>query len=252
MQVYLETSSYLPLIWTTPYSKSVIELLEQRRVQGATFELQRDCVLEAAGYLSFKDDWRYHPALRIRALVQNLSEQQIRRLQFPSTAIQLLLGGNIWPQAQYLNFVRHTTFFFVDLVDDLSFNNPIADLMRLAERIEKRVSTFREMFKEHSKATILRLPSSEILPYWGRWYLTSLPDPFEIQIVDDVRPYDLASDKLRDIYHYDCAVTASKQPNEMIVANTGFKRNVRKSFTELPVHLICAETQTSRFFAKDK
>lgn len=247
----METSSYLPLIWTTPYSKSLVGILEQRRVKGCSFRLQRDCIREAAGYLSFKDDWRYHPAWRIRTLVKNLSRAEIERMNFPSTAVQLLLGGNIWPQAQYLNFVRHTTFFFIDLVDGLSFEDPVPDLLIFADRIEDRVEKFKRMFEEHMKASTLRLPTSDILPYWGRWYLNTLPHPYEIRIMDDVRPYNFASDKLRDIYHYDCAVNAHKRPDEMIVANTGFKRNVQTSFANLPVPLVCATTETSIFFGTE-
>lgn len=246
--IYLETSSYLPLIWTTPYSKSVVSILEAYRKQRCTFELQRDCIVEASGYLSFKDDWRYNPALRIRALVKNFDEGALRKLPFPSTAIQLLLGGNIWPQAQYLNFVRHTTFFFIDLLDDLSFDNPKDDLLILADRIEKRVLAFRNMFELHKNADMLMLPNDDILPYWGKWYLTEVPEPFEIKIIDDPRPYNLVSDKLRDIYHYDCAVNALERPNEMVVANTGFRRNVKTSFSELAVPLVVAETATSEFF----
>lgn len=252
MLTYLETSSYLPLIWTTPYTKSVVDLVARRREEGHAFALQRDCVIEAAGYLSFKDDWRYHPAMRIRTLVNNLKEEEIRALPFPSTAMQLLLGGNIWPQAQYLNFVRHTAFFFVDLLDGLSFENPKVDLLTFAEKIEGRVSRFREMFEKHAQASILHLPNDSILPYWGKWYLSKMPTPFEIQIVDDIRPYNMVSDKLRDIYHYDCAFNAQQRPDAMIVANTGFKRNVQTSFTQLTVPLIVATTATKIFFGTDK
>lgn len=251
MRICLETSSYLPLIWTTPYSRSVVDILEERRTKECSFELQRDCIREAASYLSFKDDWRYHPALRIRTLVKNLSSAEIERMSFPSTAVQLLLGGNIWPQAQYLNFVRHTAFFFIDLIDELSFKDPVRDLLIFADKIEERIGKFRRMFEEHIKASVFRLPTNDILSYWGRWYLKALPKPFEISIINDIRPYNLASDKLRDIYHYDCAVNARKRPDEMIVANTGFKRNVQTSFTNLSVPLVCASTATSIFFGAE-
>jgi hypothetical protein len=248
MMTYLETSSYLPLIWTTPYTQSVVDLIAQRRGVGHTFALQRDCIVEAAGYLSFKDDWRYHPAMRIRTLVKNLTDDEIRDLPFPSTAMQLLLGGNIWPQAQYLNFVRHTAFFFIDILDAIRFENPKRDLLMLADKIDDRVSRFRQMFENHKQASVLHLPNDDILPYWGKWYLNKMPAPFEIHIVDDVRPYNLVSDKLRDIYHYDCAVNANQPPDEMIVANTGFKRNVKTSFVSLPIPLLGAMTATKVFF----
>lgn len=249
MLAYLETSSYLPLIWTTPYTKSVVDLLESRRQKGTRFALQHDCIREAAGYLSFKDDWRYHPAVRIRNLIRNVGESNVAKLPFPSTATQLLLGGNIWPQAQYLNFVRHTGFFFIDLLDGLHFDEPVAGLLEFAGRIDARVSLFRSMFEEHAGAKTIKLPTRHILPYWGKWYLPQAPFSFEIEVVKDARPYDLASDKLRDVYHYDCALNASQKPDEVIVANTGFKRNVKSHFGRFDIPLICAETATSTFFA---
>lgn len=246
--IYLETSSYLPLIWITPYSRSVIDLIEQRRSNDVKFALQQDCIREAAGYLSFKDDWRYHPAIRIRTILKNLDRTEIEALPYPSTAVQLLLGGNIWPQAQYLNFVRHTAFFFIDLLDDISFEDPTSGLLSFAEKIEERVATFRKMFEQHMNAKSIRLPLPTILPYWGRWYFPENITPINVHIVNDVRPYDLASDKLRDIYHYDCALNATRRPEEMIVANTGFRRNVRAHFGELSLPLACAETATGKFF----
>ncbi len=249
MQVYLETSSYLPLIWTTPYSRSVIDLLEQRQSQKGVFLLQRDCIREASGYLSFKNDWRYHSAIRMRSLIEKIGNQGINKLPFPSTAMQLLLGGNIWPQAQYLNFVRHTAFFFVDLLDDITFEHPVDDLLIFADRIEQRIEEFRKKFDVHLQADSLLMPDPSILSYWGRWYLSAVPSRrFEIKIVDDVRPYDLSSDKLRDVYHYDCLLHANPIPSEMIVANTGFKKNVQKHFSSLSVPLVCATTTTSVFF----
>lgn len=248
MAVYLETSSYLPLLWITPYSRSVVGFMHQRAMAGHTFEIQRDCIIEASGYFSFKDDWRYNPAIRFRRLADALSDVDLKRLPFPSSAVQLLLGGNIWPQAQYLNFVRHTAFFFIDLLDGVSFKSPREGLEESARCIENRISEFRKTFVEHSHANILRLPTASILPYWGKWYLVDVPRSFEIRVVDDPRSYNMTSDKLRDIYHYDCAVHAKHRPVEMIVANTGFQRNVKTSFTTLPIPITCAETITLELF----
>lgn len=247
MTVYLETSSYLPLVWRTPYSPSLVGLMAERYGKH-DFVIQRDCIKEASGYLSFKDDWRYHPAVRFRRLAERLSTDELRRLPFPSTAIQLLLGGNIWPQAQYLNFVRHTAFFFIDLFDNLSFADPRDGLEEAARRIEKRVIEYRALFEEHLNASTLRLPGPRFLSYWGSWYLLESPDPFSITVVDDPRPYNMTADKLRDIYHYDCAVSAVPRPAEMVVANTGFTRNVRTSFVSLPVPIICAEVVSTKLF----
>lgn len=246
--VFLETSSYLPLIWTTPYSQSVVSLMREYESQH-DFALQRDCVFEAAGYLAFEDNWRYHPAVRIKRLLEKCSDPELGRLGHPSTAIQLLLGGNIWPQAQYLNYVRHTTFFLADLLDGLTWKTPRAALATFVERIEERVKAFRHMLQEHATASTLRLPSKDILPYWGKWYLPAQVQPFEIHMIDDPRPYNMTADNLRDIYHYDCAVNHNPRPRLMVVANTGFVRNVKASFTELRLPVVCAETTSVRFFS---
>lgn len=108
--VLLETSSYLPLIWRTPYTKSVVDHLASY-VESFELAIQTDCINEASGYLSFEDDWKYHPALRIRKLLGKLTDDDLSRMSFPSSAFQVLLGGNIWPQGRYLNFVRHSAFF---------------------------------------------------------------------------------------------------------------------------------------------
>lgn len=246
--VFLETSSYLPLIWTTPYSQSVVDLM-RARANTHEFVLQRDCVAEAAGYLAFEDNWRYHPAVRIRRLVERASEAELARLGFPSTAVQLLLGGNIWPQAQYLNYIRHTAFFLADLLDEVSWESPRDGLNLLAGKVEDRIRTFRGMFERHLAARTVELPNDDLLPYWGGWYLRGSPPRFSIRLVDDPRPYNMTADKLRDIYHYECAMHHVPKPDAMIVANTGFSRNVKASVARRDLQIVCAETLSAEFFS---
>ena len=246
--ILLETSSYLPLIWRTPYSKSVVAMMTDQGEE-ARFLLQRDSVHEAAGYLSFEDDWRYHPSVRFRRLAERLNDAELGQLPFPSTAVQLLLGGSIWPQAQYLNFVRHTAFFFIDLLDGVSFEKPRTGLLECARRIEERTAFFRELFSAHESASQISLPQEHILSYWGTWYLSPLPRPFTIELMDDPRPFDKVSDKLRDLYHYDCALAVDPPADIMLVANTGFMRNVKSNFSRTPCPVVCAEAISPAFFA---
>jgi hypothetical protein len=246
--VYLETSSYLPLIWRTPYSRSVVEEMSARAAD-SDFYLQRDCIAEAAGYLSFEDNWKYHPAVRIRRLLQRTPDEDLRTFGFPSAAVQLLLGGNIWPQAQYLNFVRHTAFFFLDLLDHISWSNPREGMTEFASRIEAHVLGFRRMCRDHTGAAHLMLPCPDILAYWGRWYLSQVPSPFRITVLDDPRPYHMTADKYRDYYHYDSAAAAHPKADLMLVANTGFARNVKNMLAELPYPILCARTCSTEFFA---
>jgi hypothetical protein len=181
--------------------------------------------------------------------LERLSDGQLAGLGYPSAAVQLLLGGNIWPQAQYLNYVRHTTFFFADLLDGISWENPRNALTVFADRIDGRVQFFRSAFKAHASASVLNLPDETILPYWGKWYLAKPMQKFAIRLVDDPRPYNMTADKLRDIYHYDCAVNHHPRPDMMIVANTGFTRNVKSSFSELCIPIVCAETASASLFS---
>ncbi|MEO0080071.1 MAG: hypothetical protein ABIK44_05290 [candidate division WOR-3 bacterium] len=246
--IYLETSSYLPLVWRTPYSQPVIDTMTE--YADHQFVLQRDCVLEAKGYLSFgDDDWRYHPAVRIRNILKRTTDSELREFGYPSAAIQLLLGGNIWPQAQYLNFVRHTVFFFADLLDGISFAHPREGLSEFADRIERRVIHFRQLFQDHAAAESVILPTEDILPYWGKWYLPSIPRRFTVRIIPDPRPFNMTTDKLRDIYHYECAVSSRPAPKLMLVANTGFERNVKTSFATLPCPIVCPKARTGDLFS---
>jgi hypothetical protein len=219
------------------------------RAETCQFVLQRDCVREAAGYLSFPDDWKYNPAIRFRRVAESLSDSELGALRYPSTAVQLLLGGNIWPQAQYLNFVRHSAFFFIDLLDDVSFEHPAVGLSVCADRIDARIAEFREMFTAHEAADELHLPQPHMLSYWGGWYLPKPPTAFHIRLQDDPRPYHFNADKLRDLYHYESVLEMTPSVAEMLVANTGFTRNVKASVPEMPVPIACAETCSAAVFA---
>jgi len=248
--IYLETSSYLPLLWRTPYSQSVIRLMKTYAADHE-FVLQQDCVLEGAGYLSFEDNWKYHPAVRIRAILGRMGDEELDKLAFPSSAVQLLLGGNIWPQAQYLNYVRHTAFFFVDLLDGISWKEPRKALGLLAEQVDERISAFRQLFQHHSHPSELMLPGEDILPYWGQWYLSMPTHRFKVKVISDPRPFNMTTHKLRDLYHYDCAVNGTPTPSMMLVANTGFKRNIKSSFAALPCPIVCARTCSSEVYAEE-
>lgn len=235
--ICLETSSYLPLVWRTPYSQGLIDKMSEYAQKGGKFFLQRDCIKEAAGYLSFKDaDWRYSPSARIDWLLR-LSDQQLASLGYPSTAVQILAGGNIWPQARYLNFVRHTIFFFADLLDGIDWIHPRQGLVELQRRVNERIAFFRNLFQNHVQSEKLRLPDPNLLPYWGKWYLPSPPTPFTIEIFPDP---PRSSTQSRDIYHYVSATTLRPQPDIILVANTKFVQNVRSAFPNLTCPVECA------------
>lgn len=246
--IVLETSSYLPLLWRTPYSQSVVEIMGRHR-SNTRFVLQRDCIREAAAYFSFREDWRYHPAIRFRRLAERLTDAQMKHLRFPSTAMQLLLGGNVWPQAQYLNFVRHMAFFCIDLLDGVSFEDPRAGLLECAKRIEQRVGHFRALLSMHERSSQIHVPQEDILSYWGTWYLLPVPPPFVVEVVDDPVPFDKTGNRARDLYHYDCALRLQPRASFVLVANTGFERNIRSSYRSMPVPVVCARASSATIFA---
>jgi len=239
--IVLETSSYLPLLWRTPYSYSVAQMMVEYADEHE-FLLQCDCVAEAAGLLSFEGDWRYDPAIRFRHLIDKMTDDELRRLPYPSTAVQLLLGGSIWTQARYLNHVRHMAFFLIDLLDDISFKSPREGLLECARRIEERICRFRELFRAHQSAQEVWLPQRHILSYWGTWYLQDPPEPFRIRMVDDPWPYTSARARLRDLYHYQCALTFQPPPAFMLVANTGFAKRIEDTVATMPFPVVSAET----------
>lgn len=55
LKVCLETSSYLQLIWTTPYSQGIIKLIQYYR-DNADFYIQNDCLTEALSYIHYQQD----------------------------------------------------------------------------------------------------------------------------------------------------------------------------------------------------
>lgn len=143
LKICLETSSYLPLIWTTPYSQGVIKLIQYYR-NNADFYIQDDCLVEALSYIRYQKNWFRHASVRIKKLAKVLTDKQLSELSFPSTAFQILLGGKMWAQGLYLNFVRHTTFLYADLVDKVDFLDKRKGLLQLADLIDER---FKELQK---------------------------------------------------------------------------------------------------------
>ena len=245
--VLLETSSYLPLVWRTPYTKSIVEKLHELAAD-CDFAIQADCIREAAGYLSFEEDWKYHCPMRIRRLLEKLSDDELGSMGFPSTAVQILLGGNIWPQGKYLNFVRHSAFLFSDLLDTIDFHGPRAGLSELASRMDHRVASFRQLFRQHEASREISLPLAEILPYWGKWYLLSEVSGWPVSVLQDHRAYAPERDLTRDAFHYDFSLRLSPQPRAILVADTGFQRQMRKSVGSLEVPIICATTSSAAFY----
>lgn len=208
----------------------------------ATFYIQEDCLKEALGYFDFKRNWFRDPVIRLRHLADTLTDKEIKFLSFPSTAFQILLGGKIWPSAMYLNFVRHTTFLYADLVDNIDFrSNPKKGLYELAEKIDMRFNFLKMIIKNHLESSDFEISFKDIIPYWGRFYVSKVPSKnLKVTCWKDPKPFIKGPAKIRDSYHYGSMFKSGIKFDLMIVANTGFAENIKKDRRNLPIRIVCS------------
>jgi hypothetical protein len=247
-KICLETSSYLPLIWITPYSQGIINLIQYYR-KNTDFYIQEDCLREALSYIYYPQNWFRHPSVRIRKLVKILKDEQLDKMSFPSTAFQILLGGKMWAQGLYLNFVRHTTFLYSDLVDRISFSDKRKGLVNLADLIDERFADLKATIEQHLNSKEFIIDFGQILPYWGKFYLFSeLPEKFTVKVWKDPENFVKGIARIRDVYHYESMIKAEGGFDKMIVANTGFSIHIKKARGSLPIEIICSQSRQSEIF----
>lgn len=246
--ICLETSSYLPLLWITPYSQGVINLIQYYR-ESAKFYIQDDCLIEALNYVHYPQNWFRHPSVRIKKIVKTLTNEQLKKMSFPSSAFQILLGGKIWAQGQYLNFVRHTTFLYSDLVDKIDFTNKRKGLLELADLIDERFKILKNKIEHHLNSEEFEIDFNQILPYWGRFYLfLELPNPITIKVWKNPEKFVKGGARIRDVYHYESMINSGYNFDKMIVANTGFSALIKKERGSLPIEIICAQSRQAEIF----
>jgi len=247
-KICLETSSYLPLIWITPYSQGVINLI-QYYCEKADFYIQEDCLREALSYIYYPQNWFRHPSVRIRKLVKILTDAQLDKMSFPSTAFQILLGGKMWAQGLYLNFVRHSTFLYSDLVDSVDFSNKRKGLTNLANLIDKRFDNLKVKIEQHLDGDEFVVDFEEMLPYWGSFYLfLELPERVTVKVWKDPEKFVKGVARIRDVYHYESMIKCGYNFDKMIVANTGFSAHIKKEKGSLPIEIICSQSRQTEIF----
>jgi hypothetical protein len=244
----LETSSYLPLVWNTPYTRGIWTLIQDHGDgSGVTGVIHRDSIKEASGYFSATNaensaskQWMYDPAFRARCLAESLSESELSCLPFPSTAFAIILGGSIWPFGQYLNYSRHCGFLYCDLADAIDFRQPKKQLLlRLADMIVERSRELSQVFDCHLAAQRVTLSAPSKYPYWGRIYDGPANASIELRIRDDL-PWDKHVAPTRDAYHYLMMRLEAPRPDLMIVADGGYDKNVRRADLPLDLELLTA------------
>lgn len=246
--VNLETSSYLPLIWITPYSQGVFDLIEKSKK--VILYIQDDCLKEALSYFDFKRNWFRDPVVRLRHLAKTLTDKQIRAFSFPSTAFQILMGGKIWPSVMYLNFVRHTTFLYADLIDTVNFSsNPRKGLCELAEKIDARFEFLKSMINSHLSSENFEISLRDIIPYWGRFYVSKIPDDnLRVTCWRGSEPFVKWPAKIRDLYHYESMLKSDIKFNAMIVANTGYADHIKNSRKNMPIEIVCSTSKQNDIY----
>jgi len=248
LKICLETSSYLPLLWITPYSQGVINLIQYYR-QDADFFIQEDCLKEALGYIYYKQDWLRHPSVRIRKLAKIITDDQMEKLSFPSTAFQMLLGGKMWTQGAYLNFVRHTTFLYSDLVDNIDFADKRKGLLNLADLVDKRFELLKGKIEAHLNSEEFEIVFDQMLPYWGRFYaFQELPNGLAVNVWKDPVKFEKGGGRIRDYYHYESMIKSGLKFDKMIVANTGFSKHIKHEMGSLPIEIICSQGRQNEIF----
>lgn len=248
LKICLETSSYLPLIWTTPYSQGVIKIIKYY-FDNAEFYIQDDCLIEALSYVHYPKNWFRHPSVRIRKLAQILTENQLKELSFPSTAVQILLGGKMWAQGPYLNFVRHTTFLYADLVDKIDFSDKRAGLLKLIDLIDERFKRLQEKIEGHLNTEDFIINFKEMIPYWGKFYIfAELPSLLKVKVWKAKKKFEKGAARIRDVYHYESMLNSKITFNKMVVANTGFSAHIKRELGKLDIEILCSESRQSEIF----
>ncbi len=248
LKICLETSSYLPLIWTTPYSQGVIKLLRYYH-ENADFYIQDDCLTEALSYIHYPKNWFRHASVRIKKLAKILTDKQLNELSFPSTAFQILLGGKMWAQGLYLNFVRHTTFLYADLVDKVDFSDKRQGLLQLADLIDERFEILQDKIEGHLKDEEFEINFNEMLPYWGKFYLfMELPEPLKVKVWKIKEKFEKGPARIRDVFHYKSMIDSNMSFDKMIVANTGFSKHIKKELGKLDIEILCSESRQMEIF----
>lgn len=248
MNICLETSSYLPLIWCTPYTQSLISLIKSYK-QEAEFYIQKDCIKEALSYVHYPNNWFRHPSVRLRKIVKILNEKSLKRLSFPSSALQIILGGKMWTQGPYLNFVRHTTFLYADLVDRVDFTEKRKGILKLADLIDERYNYLKAKIESHFRADSFEIDLNEILPYWGAYYLYS-DNLFKLKIItwDVGEKFEKGKAKIRDFFHYESMLKSKIKFDKMLVANTRFSFYIKDQLGSLPIEIVCAQSRQTELF----
>lgn len=217
----------------------------------AEFYIQKDCIIEASSYVNYQNNWFRHAPFRLRKLAKVLTDEILEKMSFPSSAFQILLGGKMWAQGLYLNFVRHTTFLYADLIDNVDFSNKREGLQNLADLIDTRYESIKTKLDIHNSSDDFEINLNEMYSYWGKYYLYSDElCSFNVKVWDVDTKFEKGLARIRDVYHYESMRESKIGFEKMIVANTGFSQHIKKDrkIKILPIEIICAASRQLELF----
>lgn len=150
----------------------------------------------------------------------------------------------------YLNFVRHTGFLYADLIDTIDFvHDPRKGLNELAEKIDSRFNFLEAMVNSHLAGGNFEINLSDIIPYWGCFYVSKIPFK-NLKIIkwNDPEPFIQGTTKIRDLYHYESMIKSDIKFDMMIVANTGFADHIKNNREYAPIEIVCASSKQNDIY----
>ena len=95
---------------------------------------------------------------------------------------------------------------------------------------------------------MLKLPDAEMFTYWGMWYYPNAQNTFDIKVLADSQPFNPVEGITRDLFHYQFALQMNPRPEAIVVADTGFQRQVRAEYRPPPIPVVCAETASKAIY----
>lgn len=185
MNIYLETSTLLPLLYITPYTEHIISHINSLPSDTKLF-IHQDCLLEIrgmleTGYINNQGRLTFYNGVRVW---KDIPEERARLvtnsgLQFSrDNAISLLIGGDITPLG---NYNRFQAFLFHDLVDVSN------DWNQFIQNIENRRTNLINTINCWIANQTFNI-TNNILPGWGTFYNQQVLIQKSITIFEDNLP----------------------------------------------------------------
>ncbi|MFW9844337.1 MAG: hypothetical protein ACFFEV_07165 [Candidatus Thorarchaeota archaeon] len=241
----------------TPNTIGLLKMLQENTE--SELIMHKDSIEEALlqfQQMQNRSRWSEDPAYRARWLAVNLKDSELNKFRFPGDAFRLLIGGNVGPPFfGYLNYTRLCGFLYASLLDKLNyFQEPKMVLLELADSIDNMRKKIMTQINKHKDSREIVIDTNKRYTCWGPFYMReSLEFNLKIIVFEDtkidrektdagvinfanLRKFDESGK--RDAYHYAMMVTANEQPDFMLVADSGFKKQVRNHLGERISQLI--------------